>query len=119
MSTLLARQVAAQTARPRGATPGRASLLRTPREAASTDVATIFAEALVGLDRLCEMDSRFYKFRSSLFSEKMCDYERDAHSDEANEPIKKAITDFFTLLPPYILLQPAHAAMEFLVRCLR
>lgn len=119
MSTLLASQVAAQIARPAGATPGRPSLLRTPREAAATDVATIFSEALSGLDRLCEMDSRFYKFRSSLFSETMCAYERDAHTNEENKPVKQAIVEFFRLLPPYVLMQPAHAAMEFLVRCMR
>lgn len=95
---------------------GTASLLQTAREASHTDTDTVHAEAVQGLEMLCGMDTRFYAFQTSLFGDAARRLDREALGPDEARALAASIAGFLRLLPGYILLRPAHTALEFLIR---
>ena len=94
----------------------RASLLFDPKEAAGIDTETVYSLGLNGLEGLKVVDHSFSAFERSLFSESTKSLERTVQSKEANEKLDKQISKFLQYLSPYVMLKPAHKALEWLIR---
>lgn len=92
------------------------SLIFDPKVAAGQDYEYIYDIASEGLDDLCELDSRFNKFRQTLFSETSVTLDRNLQSKEVTEQLNKNIDAFLTLVGPYYGLTSSLKAVEWLVR---
>lgn len=92
------------------------SLIFDPKVAAGQDYETIYDVAIEGLDDLSELDSRFNKFRQTLFSETSVTLDRNLQSKEVIDQLNKNIDAFLTLVGPYYGLTSSLKAVEWLVR---
>ncbi|CAM6046465.1 unnamed protein product [Sphagnum compactum] len=125
MATLLSTQLQAlAVGRERGVVVGgtttkpntRVSILFNPAEAADIDLQTIFALAQAGFHELIELDGRFAAYSKTLFSVDSIQMDRELQSQEFNDKLNNSISSFLRLLSSYIMLTPAHQALEYLVR---
>jgi U3 small nucleolar RNA-associated protein 10 len=94
----------------------RVSILFNPAEAADIDLQTIFALAQAGFHELIELDGRFAAYSKTLFSVDSIQMDRELQSQEFNDKLNNSISSFLRLLSSYIMLTPAHQALEYLVR---
>ena len=62
------------------------------------------------------MDGRFEAFKKTLFSVESLNLDRELQSRELNEKLNSSIATFLRLLSSYIMLTPAHQALEYLIR---
>ncbi|RCK63521.1 U3 small nucleolar RNA-associated protein 10 [Candida viswanathii] len=92
------------------------SLIFDPKVAAGQDYEYIYDIAVEGLDDLCELDSRFNKFKQTLFSETSVTLDRNLQSKEVIDQLNKNIDVFLTLVGPYYALTSSLKAVEWLVR---
>lgn len=92
------------------------SLLFDAKTAASQDFDYIFQIASEGLEELIEIDSRFEKFSSTLFSEASIDFDRNVKTKDILDPVNRNLEAFMNLAAPYYHLAPTLKAMEWLVR---
>ncbi|KAK6453982.1 component of small subunit processosome [Scheffersomyces xylosifermentans] len=92
------------------------SLLFDPKTASTQDYDYIYQIGLEGLDELSEIDSRFNKFRQTLFSETSVSLDRNVQTKETLTQLDRNIEAFLTLAGPYYLLTPTIKAIEWLVR---
>lgn len=92
-----------------------ASLLFDPKEAASKDRETFYEIGLSGLKELIALYEGFRIFEDTLFSLSSKDFERAVQSKEVNQNLDQAVEKFLLQISPYLLLQSAHKALEWLV----
>ena len=92
------------------------SLIFDPKVAASQDYDEIYDVAIDALDELCELDSRFNKFKNSLFANDSINFDRNVQSEDVVTQLDQNINAFFTLLGPYYNFTAALRASEWLVR---
>ncbi|KAG7662173.1 UTP10 [[Candida] subhashii] len=92
------------------------SLLFESKVASTQDYEFIYQIAYEGLEELCELDSRFTKFKQTLYSETSINLDRTLQTKEIVDQLNKNIEAFLTLIGPYYNLIPAVKAVEWLVR---
>lgn len=93
----------------------KASLLFDPREAALKDRNTFYELGLSGLQELITLDAKFETFEETLFNKSSIDFERAVQTQEVNKNLNADIHKFLVELSPYLQLQSAHKALEWLV----
>jgi hypothetical protein len=69
-----------------------------------------------GFHELIELDGRFDAYSKTLFSVDSIQMDRELQSQEFNAKLNNSISSFLRLLSSYIMLTPAHQALEYLVR---
>jgi hypothetical protein len=69
-----------------------------------------------GFHELIELDGRFAAYSKTLFSVDSIQMDRELQSQEFNDKLNNSISSFLRLLSSYIMLTPAHQALEYLVR---
>ncbi|KAI5963834.1 UTP10 [Candida theae] len=92
------------------------SLIFEPKVAATQDYEYIHQISTDGLDELCDLDSRFAKFKTSLFATDSINFDRNVQTEDVIQQINTNINAFFTLLGPYYNFTAALTASEWLVR---
>uniref|UniRef100_T1J0A3 HEAT repeat-containing protein 1 n=1 Tax=Strigamia maritima TaxID=126957 RepID=T1J0A3_STRMM len=93
----------------------RVSFLFDPKEAANLERSTAYCLGLNGLEELILIDEDFKSYENTLFSESSQMFERSVQTKEINKKLDDVISDFLFRLSPYVLLRPAHKALEWLV----
>lgn len=93
----------------------RPSLLFDPKEAAKIRRETFFQIGLEGLEELANKNPAFNQFQNTLYSLTSRDFERSVQDSDANNLLDKNIKRFLLLLAPYVLLNPTHKALEWLI----
>lgn len=94
----------------------RKSILFSPTEAAEKDRETIFDIGYSGFEDLVQLNPSILKFESALFDKNARDMQRSVEDQEVNEKLKEVIKKFLIHLSPYLLLQPTHKCLEWLIR---
>lgn len=94
----------------------RASILFNPKEAAEKDRETIFDIGYSGFEDLVKLNPSILQFQASLFDKNAREFQRAVENKEINQQLKAAIKKFLIHLSPYLLLQPAHKCLEWLIR---
>lgn len=97
-------------------TKKRASILFDAKEAATKDRETIFDIGYSGFKELIALNPSFMQFESSLFDKNARELQRAVESREVNQQLNEVIKKFLIHLSPYLLLQPAHKCLEWLIR---
>ena len=95
------------------------SLLWEPRVAASQSYQTLYATCLPGFEELCQLDARFSRFQSTIFSEESQDQDRTQLTAAENEELDRQIEDFLRLAGSRLRLMPAIKSIEWLIRRFR
>eukprot|EP00761_Pharyngomonas_kirbyi_P009529 gb/GECH01009545.1/.p1 GENE.gb/GECH01009545.1/~~gb/GECH01009545.1/.p1 ORF type:complete len:835 (+),score=173.40 gb/GECH01009545.1/:1-2505(+) len=99
-----------------GTDSAKASFFFNTSDAALLTADDLYGLAIEGLDELSEFDGRFVDFKNNLFSIGTKDLHRELLTQEENDKLTIPIDNFFRLLSPYFLLQPAHKCIEYMVR---
>lgn len=94
----------------------RPSILFDPKQAADTDVDTILAIALQGLEVLIGTDERFRNYKNDLFSHKSRELDRDLLGIDENNRINATIGSYLRLLSGYFQLPSSLRTLEYLIR---
>lgn len=92
------------------------SLIFDPKVAAAQDFDYIYQLGCEGLAELSEIDHRFEKFASTLFSETSINFDRNVQTKDLLTQVNKNLDAFINLIAPYYHLSPTLKAMEWLVR---
>ncbi|EEQ91542.1 U3 small nucleolar RNA-associated protein 10 [Blastomyces dermatitidis ER-3] len=92
------------------------SLLFEQRDAVSQSFDTIYQICHEGFQELCALDSRFVRFRRTIFSEQSKSEDRLEMNAEQNQELDTVLEEFLALVGSRLLLQPAIKAVEWLVR---
>ncbi|XP_058059727.1 HEAT repeat-containing protein 1 homolog [Anopheles bellator] len=119
MTTSLAAQLQRLAApQSRGLVDARktASILFEAKEAAAKDREVIFDIGASGLEELVQLNGAFAQFEETLFDKKSMDLQRSVENRELNAKLDQNIRKFFYHLSPYVMLQPAHKCLEWLIR---
>ncbi|OJD24658.1 hypothetical protein ACJ73_03978 [Blastomyces percursus] len=95
------------------------SLLFEQRDAVSQSFDTIYQICHEGFQELCALDSRFARFRRTIFSEQSKTEDRLEMNAEQNQKLDTVLEEFLSLVGSRLLLQPAIKAVEWLVRRFR
>ncbi|PGH31297.1 U3 small nucleolar RNA-associated protein 10 [[Emmonsia] crescens] len=95
------------------------SLLFEQRDAVSQSFDTIYQICFEGFQELCALDSRFTRFRRTIFSEQSKTEDRLEMNAEQNKELDIVLDEFLALVGSRLLLQPAIKAVEWLVRRFR
>ncbi|KAI2637419.1 armadillo-type protein [Xylaria nigripes] len=126
MATALAAQLAQIAAKSKSSLDVKAqkaahskSLIFEPRVAASQNFQTLYAICREGFDELCQLDSRFLQFRSTIFSEQSQDEDRTQMTSAENAELDKRVDSFLRLAGARLRLMPTIKAIEWLVRRFR
>ena len=93
-----------------------ASLIYTPKVAATQDYEIIYSNAFEALEELISVDRRFAYFKNSLFSETSVNVDRNVQTAEQNKDLDNAVNAYLSLISPRWNLVPALQATEWLVR---
>ncbi|CAG0916878.1 unnamed protein product [Notodromas monacha] len=93
----------------------RVSILFDHKQAASIDGKTCYEIGVNGFNRLVDVDSGFKAFSTSLFSSSTQDFVRSVQRSDINSELDVVINEFLLRLSPYLLLQPALEALEWLI----
>ena len=91
------------------------SILFDSQTSATLDNETILEIGVTGFTGLCSIDPVFKQFED-LFSRSALQIQRNMENKEFNQRLNKKLANFLMFLSPYILLKPAHRALEWLVR---
>lgn len=92
------------------------SLIFDPKIASTQDYDYLYQIGLEGLEDLIEIDSRFSKFKQTLFSETTINLDRNVQSQDTLDQLNKNVEVFLSLVSPYYLLTPSTKAVEWLIR---
>lgn len=92
------------------------SLIHEAQYAATQDYETIYEDAMDALERLEALDSRFGKFKNTIFASTSIRIDRLVQSKEENENLDRTIDTFLALLAPYWDLAIAARAAEWPLR---
>lgn len=93
----------------------KTSLLIQPQDIGNHDLSAFFEVGVKGLRELCNINKKFIKFESSLFSHSWQTKQRAILSLSDNNKIDALIEEFLCLLSPYFNSKPALYALEWLV----
>lgn len=94
----------------------RPSILFDEKEAAEKDHETIFDIGYSGFQDLVKLNPSFLQFESSLFDKNARELQRAVENEEVNKQLNDVIKKFLIHLSPYLLLQPTHKCLEWLIR---
>ncbi|XP_058814545.1 HEAT repeat-containing protein 1 homolog [Topomyia yanbarensis] len=92
------------------------SILFKAGEAASKDREVIYDIGINGLQELIQLNPSFAQFEDTLFDKTSIDLQRAVENKELNRKLDDNIRKFFFHLSPYVMLQPAHKCLEWLIR---
>lgn len=95
------------------------SLLYNPQVAGSQDFDTIYQLCYDGFEDLCRLDSHFFGFAGTLFSEQSKSQDRTQMTLAQNKELDVIIEDFLCLLSKRLALKPALKALEWIIRRFR
>ncbi|KAI1110739.1 armadillo-type protein [Nemania sp. NC0429] len=95
------------------------SLIFEPRVATVQSFQTLYGICREGFDELCQLDSRFVPFGTTLFSEQSQDEDRAQMTAAENIELDKRIDSFLRLAGARLRLMPTIKAVEWLVRRFR
>ncbi|KAG5993053.1 hypothetical protein E4U54_003481, partial [Claviceps lovelessii] len=95
------------------------SLIWEPRVAATQNYQSLFTICYSGFEELCQLDNRFVRFQSTIFSEDSQTQDRTQLSIADNEELDRHIEAFLRLAGSRIRLMPAIKAIEWLIRRFR
>ncbi|KAG6200927.1 hypothetical protein E4U10_001112 [Claviceps purpurea] len=95
------------------------SLIWEPRVAATQNYQTLYTICHVGFEELCQLDNRFARFQSTIFSEDSQTQDRSQLSVADNEELDRHIEAFLRLTGSKLRLMPAIKAIEWLIRRFR
>lgn len=95
------------------------SLIWEPRVAATQNYQTLYTICHVGFEDLCQLDNRFARFQSTIFSEDSQTQDRSQLSVADNEELDRHIEAFLRLTGSKLRLMPAIKAIEWLIRRFR
>lgn len=93
----------------------KTSLLIQPQDIGNHDLTAFFEVGLKGLKELGDINEKFIKFKSTLFSHSWQTKQRAILSLSENQKIDALIEEFLCLLSPYFNSKPALYALEWLV----
>ncbi|KAI0415782.1 armadillo-type protein [Xylaria grammica] len=95
------------------------SLIFEPRVAASQSFQTLYGICREGFDELCQLDSRFAPFSTSIFNEQSQDEDRTQMTAAENAELDKRVDSFLHLAGARLRLMPTIKAIEWLIRRFR
>ncbi|KAG6035198.1 hypothetical protein E4U41_006223 [Claviceps citrina] len=95
------------------------SLIWEPRVAAAQSYQTLYTICYAGFEELCQLDNRFLRFQSTIFSEDSQTQDRTQLSVADNEELDRHIEAFLRLTGSKLRLMPAIKAIEWLIRRFR
>ena len=95
------------------------SLIFEPRIAAGQSYQTVWSVCHEGFQELCQLDSRFLEFGTTLFSEQSQQEDRTQMTEAENAELDKRIESFLRLAGGRLRLMPAIKAVEWLIRRFR
>ncbi|KAI1306617.1 armadillo-type protein [Xylaria venustula] len=95
------------------------SLIFEPRVAASQSYQTLYGICREGFDELCQLDSRFVPFGTTIFNEQSQDEDRIQMTAAENAELDKRVDSFLHLAGARLRLMPTIKAIEWLVRRFR
>jgi len=126
MATALAAQLAQIAANSKSSLDVKAqkaahskSLIFEPRVAASQGFQTLYAICREGFDELCQLDSRFIPFGTTIFSEQSQSEDRTQMTAAENAELDKRVGSFLRLAGARLRLMPTIKAIEWLIRRFR
>lgn len=93
----------------------KTSLLIQPQDIGNHDLSAFFEVGLKGLKELCDINNKFIKFKSTLFSHSWQTKQRAILNLSENQKIDSLIEEFLCLISPYFNSKPALYALEWLV----
>ncbi|KAL8153527.1 hypothetical protein V2J09_011287 [Rumex salicifolius] len=94
----------------------RPSLLFDPKEAADTDIDTIYSIAVSGLESLVSVDAHFEAYKNDLFSHQSKGLDRELMNIEENNRINLTINSYLRLISGHLRLPAAFKTLEYLIR---
>ncbi|XP_015877759.3 uncharacterized protein At3g06530 isoform X1 [Ziziphus jujuba] len=95
----------------------RPSILLDPKEAADTDIDSIYNKALEGLNELIKKDVRFRSYEDDLFSEASKEFDRKKKNKGENSDIDSRISSYLRLLSAYFQHYPhSLKTLDYLIR---
>ncbi|PNY23677.1 U3 small nucleolar RNA-associated protein 10 [Tolypocladium capitatum] len=95
------------------------SLIWEARVAATQSYQTLYTTCYPGFEELCQLDARFARFRSTIFSEESRDQDRTQLTAAENEELDRQVEAFLRLAGSRLRLMPAIKAIEWLIRRFR
>ena len=95
------------------------SLIWDPKIAATQSFQKIYPVCYEGFEELCGLDSRFIRFRSTIFSDQSQNEDRTQLTEEQNSLLDSKLESFLRLVGSRLHLMPAVKAVEWLVRRFR
>ncbi|KAL7626839.1 snoRNA-binding rRNA-processing protein utp10 [Parahypoxylon ruwenzoriense] len=95
------------------------SLIFEPRVAASQNFQTLYSLCHQGYEELCQLDSRFIPFGTTIFSEQSQNEDRSQMTAAENAELDKKIDSFLHLAGARLRLMPTVKAIEWLIRRFR
>lgn len=95
------------------------SLLWEPRVAATQSFHTLYTACHPAFEELCQLDARFARFRSTIFSEESQEQDRTQLTAAENEELDRQVEAFLRLAGSRLRLMPAIKSIEWLIRRFR
>lgn len=95
------------------------SLIWEPRVAATQSYQTLYSTCSQGFEELCQLDNRFIRFQSTLFSEESPNQDRTQLTAAENDELNRQVEDFLRLAASRLRLMPAIKSVEWLIRRFR
>lgn len=126
MATSLAKQLAQLAANSKATLNAKAqkaahskSLIWEARVAATQSYQTLYETCHPGFEELCQLDSRFAPFQSTIFGEESQNQDRSQLTIAENDELDRQIEAFLRLAASRLRLMPAIKAIEWLIRRFR
>lgn len=95
------------------------SLLFEPKIAATQSFDTIYQLCVEGFEELCNIDTRFSRFASNIFSIHSKKEDREQMTARENQELNSVIESFLGLVGSRLLLRPALKSVEWIIRRFR
>lgn len=95
------------------------SLIWEPRVAATQSYQTLYTTCFQGFEELCQLDARFTRFQSTIFSEESQSQDRTQLTAGENKELDRQVEAFLRLAGSRLRLMPAIKAIEWLIRRFR
>lgn len=95
------------------------SLIWEPRVAASQTYQALYKICFQGFEELCQLDARFARFQSTIFSEESQEQDRTQLNKAENEELDRQVDAFLRLVGGRLRLMPAIKSIEWLIRRFR
>ncbi|TWU73652.1 snoRNA-binding rRNA-processing protein utp10 [Metarhizium rileyi] len=95
------------------------SLIWEPRVAATQSYQTLYTICYPGFEELCQLDDRFSRFQSTIFSEESQTQDRTQLSTSENKELDFQIEAFLRLAGSKLRLMPSIKSIEWLIRRFR